>query len=343
MPERRYSNSNQYRYGFNGKEIDSEAKGNGAQYDYGFRIYDPRISKFLSVDPLTQSYPWYTPYQFAGNTPIQAIDLDGLEEKKVVHHLAKYDDGTFYIKKTDVEINLNSWWTVTDRNTGAKLSELAKTTVTYEFGGELFAGPILWEKREAGGIKASAAYNYTDDQGTTATSMKQKWSDDVDGAPYIGEMYNPLNAVYFSKLLQRDYNAPDNALTIQNLDILDVIGQILEKRLSTKVPKIAPSPILGSKLPKYENKGQHDPSTNQYKKNKSVLPKNHEELFKRSQVGSDGNRWTVEGKGKKKVYHRFQDDGNGNWHWNGSSNGKTKEGKEISISPNNIPIEIKRL
>jgi hypothetical protein len=37
----------------------------------------------LSTDPLTKDYPWYTPYQFAGNTPIQAIDLDGLEEWKV--------------------------------------------------------------------------------------------------------------------------------------------------------------------------------------------------------------------------------------------------------------------
>jgi hypothetical protein len=31
------------------------------------------------VDPLTSSYPWYTPYQFAGNNPIKFIDLDGLE------------------------------------------------------------------------------------------------------------------------------------------------------------------------------------------------------------------------------------------------------------------------
>jgi hypothetical protein len=50
-------------------------------YDYGFRIYNPGIGKFLSVDPLTKSYPWYTPYQFAGNKPIWAVDLDGLEEK----------------------------------------------------------------------------------------------------------------------------------------------------------------------------------------------------------------------------------------------------------------------
>ena len=55
-------------------------KGTGAQYDYGFRIYDPRVGRFLSVDPLTASYPWYTPYQFAGNNPIQFIDLDGLEQ-----------------------------------------------------------------------------------------------------------------------------------------------------------------------------------------------------------------------------------------------------------------------
>jgi hypothetical protein len=37
----------------------------------------------MSVDPLTKRYPWYTPYQFAGNTPLQAIDRDGLEEWKV--------------------------------------------------------------------------------------------------------------------------------------------------------------------------------------------------------------------------------------------------------------------
>lgn len=68
-----------YRYGLNGKENDNEVKGTGNQQDYGFRIYDPRLGKFLSVDPLTKDYPWYTPYQFAGNMPIWAVDLDGAE------------------------------------------------------------------------------------------------------------------------------------------------------------------------------------------------------------------------------------------------------------------------
>ncbi len=43
------------------------------------RIYDPRLGRFLSVDPISKQYPELTPYQFASNTPIQAIDRDGLE------------------------------------------------------------------------------------------------------------------------------------------------------------------------------------------------------------------------------------------------------------------------
>ncbi len=74
MKERSWQ-SEKYRYGFNGKENDSDWE----VQDYGFRIYKPELGKFLSVDPLTQSYPWYTPYQFAGNMPIIAIDLDGAE------------------------------------------------------------------------------------------------------------------------------------------------------------------------------------------------------------------------------------------------------------------------
>ena len=39
-----------YRFGFGGKEKDNEVKGEGKQQDYGMRIYDPRLGKFLSVD-----------------------------------------------------------------------------------------------------------------------------------------------------------------------------------------------------------------------------------------------------------------------------------------------------
>jgi RHS repeat-associated protein len=70
-----------YRYQFNGKENDYDVKGDGDQMDYGNRIYDPRIGRFLSVDPITNKYPELTPYQFASNSPIVGSDLDGLELK----------------------------------------------------------------------------------------------------------------------------------------------------------------------------------------------------------------------------------------------------------------------
>ncbi len=83
MPGRKFDAGSSYRYGFNGKENDNEVKGEGTQQDYGMRIYDTRLGRFFSVDPITKQYPELTPYQFASNTPIQAIDLDG-EEAKVV-------------------------------------------------------------------------------------------------------------------------------------------------------------------------------------------------------------------------------------------------------------------
>lgn len=63
-------------------------KGEGGQQDYGMRIYDPRLGRFLSIYPLARSYPWYTSYQFIGNMPIVAIDLDGSEEQIVSAKLA---------------------------------------------------------------------------------------------------------------------------------------------------------------------------------------------------------------------------------------------------------------
>ena len=89
MPERSYTSGNQYRYGFNGKEQDKEV----VHYDYGFRIYDPRIVRFKSVDPLTKGYPQLTPYQFASNSPIANIDLDGGEAKYYNIVIAETFDG----------------------------------------------------------------------------------------------------------------------------------------------------------------------------------------------------------------------------------------------------------
>ena len=78
----RHGSKDSYRYGFNGKENDNEVMGEGNWQDYGMRMYNPRIGRFFNADPIIikeHRYPELSPYQFASNTPIQAVDLDGLE------------------------------------------------------------------------------------------------------------------------------------------------------------------------------------------------------------------------------------------------------------------------
>ena len=66
-----------YRFGFNGKESDSEVKGEGNSLDFGARLYDSRLGRWLSLDPLLTKYPTHSPYNFVLNTPIIAVDSDG--------------------------------------------------------------------------------------------------------------------------------------------------------------------------------------------------------------------------------------------------------------------------
>jgi RHS repeat-associated protein len=85
------------RYGFNGKEKDPSEFGSLTHYDYGFRIYNPALGRFLSVDPMTKFYPAWSPYPFAMNRPIDGVDKDGLE----------WDQATDDNGKTSITVNVN--------------------------------------------------------------------------------------------------------------------------------------------------------------------------------------------------------------------------------------------
>ena len=76
MPNRNFSSEN-YRYGFNGMEKDQEFTGSQSHYDFGARIYDGRIGRWLSIDPYYDRYRSHSPYNYAVNSPIFVIDSDG--------------------------------------------------------------------------------------------------------------------------------------------------------------------------------------------------------------------------------------------------------------------------
>jgi RHS repeat-associated protein len=68
-----HSNTHRTPYLFNGKELDEET----GLYYYGARYYDAQTSVWLSVDPLAEEAPGWSPYRFGFNNPIKFMDPDG--------------------------------------------------------------------------------------------------------------------------------------------------------------------------------------------------------------------------------------------------------------------------
>ncbi len=69
------------RYRYVGKEKDLES----GLYYYGARYYAAWTCRFISIDPLAYDYLHLTPYNYAGNKPINSVDIDGMQgenEKK---------------------------------------------------------------------------------------------------------------------------------------------------------------------------------------------------------------------------------------------------------------------
>ena len=95
MPGRTATFGTQYRFGFNGKENDNEAKGTGNQVDFGNRVFDPRISRWLSTDPLQAKYPNESPYIYTSNNPLFYKDPDG--QDKIVSIIIQTDRGSYTV------------------------------------------------------------------------------------------------------------------------------------------------------------------------------------------------------------------------------------------------------
>ena len=76
-------------YSFQGQEHDNEVKGEGNSYDFGARMYDSRIARWLIVDPLSSKYPSESCYSFTANSPMFLMERDGKDYILVVDHNSK--------------------------------------------------------------------------------------------------------------------------------------------------------------------------------------------------------------------------------------------------------------
>jgi len=60
-------------------ENNNDVRAKATHQDYGMRIYDPRLGRLLSVDPLKMKHDGNSPYRFVGNDVIRNNDVDGKE------------------------------------------------------------------------------------------------------------------------------------------------------------------------------------------------------------------------------------------------------------------------
>ncbi|MDR2651090.1 MAG: hypothetical protein LBC68_02070 [Prevotellaceae bacterium] len=93
-------------YKYTGKELDMD---HGLMlYDYGARLHDPAVGRFLTMDPMAEKYYSVSPYAYCGNNPINRIDPTGMDyyvltdEGRMVLALRNDDetDKLFAVKKS---------------------------------------------------------------------------------------------------------------------------------------------------------------------------------------------------------------------------------------------------
>ena len=103
-------------YKFNAKELDCES----GYYYYSARYYDPRMARFLSVDPLAGEMPEWGSYTYTFDNPIRLVDPTGMSPEDCPTCPGNADDG-------DTHFWGGSRFTYDNGSWGADLPELTLT------------------------------------------------------------------------------------------------------------------------------------------------------------------------------------------------------------------------
>jgi RHS repeat-associated protein len=113
-----------YRYGFGGMEKDDEVKGDGNSYTTEFRQLDPRVGRWMTIDPKYSLTPSLTPFRFCFNNPVKITDSKGdFEEDEQEPRWGQL--GSLKMILNEMWKGFNSF-NVVNSNVGSKLIAMTK-------------------------------------------------------------------------------------------------------------------------------------------------------------------------------------------------------------------------
>jgi RHS repeat-associated protein len=161
-------------------ERDDEVKGEGNSYDFGARMYDSRLGRWLSIDKLYDKYPMMAPYNFAANSPIQAFDPDG----NLIIFINGYNASD--VATSGAVSIVTPGWSSAMRaasKSSAESAEQAYNSISQDDGGS--ANSDYWGKFE----------------GNVKTAWNDKNAMYVDGSP--GLLVDNINDIYRVKVGQQ--------------------------------------------------------------------------------------------------------------------------------------------
>jgi RHS repeat-associated protein len=104
-------------------ETDDEVVGTGNSYTTDYRQYDPRLGRWLSIDPLFRNFPWQSPYAYYANSPIWQIDYLGMgkltryvgEDGKELANTKDGNNSTITVTN-DKRVEFDKWKTESEAN-----------------------------------------------------------------------------------------------------------------------------------------------------------------------------------------------------------------------------------
>ncbi|MFA5417570.1 MAG: RHS repeat-associated core domain-containing protein [Bacteroidales bacterium] len=153
MPGRKYSPES-YRFGFQGQEMDNEVHGIGNSVNFKYRVYDPRVGRFLSLDPLSNKYPYNSTYAFSENRLFDAIELEGLEKVLLFGGNDMFSNGEVSTTLLSIQDDIETYSAANDLN-------IKVTTYNTNLSGDVITSAFDYVKANYKEGETIAIYGYS--------------------------------------------------------------------------------------------------------------------------------------------------------------------------------------